>query len=300
MRWILVFIFLYLIPLTVLFTNYNSSKSRRFLLGGMYITVMTFVVTLNIYMSGLKRIEEAMNTREVIQVEVKKELTKRMQTEAKNQSTGDDFDSNDEIHDEINDDSNSLGKSSEDVEVSLELRKADNEESDTELDSDKNRNQDSIDKIIEPNKAKMKSETDKVDAFKAQVLKNEKIAFDPMMKCLKYTDNITKSIGNIEQVRSDVTDARDKCKELVAVYHSMKVPDMSNPKCETEMKNAVKEMEKAYIIRGESMNAALELVNTKNPKYISKVKDPLDEAKKNVVNFHDKIRNAKKIIEQDS
>ena len=60
MRWILVFILLYLIPLTVLFRNYKSFK-RACIYGSIYVILSTTIVISNIYLSGLKIIEEALD-----------------------------------------------------------------------------------------------------------------------------------------------------------------------------------------------------------------------------------------------
>ena len=59
MRWILVFILLYLIPLTVLFKNYKSLK-RACIYGSIYVMLATTIVITNIYLSGLKIIEETL------------------------------------------------------------------------------------------------------------------------------------------------------------------------------------------------------------------------------------------------
>lgn len=60
MRWVLVFILLYLIPLTVLFRNYKSFK-RACIYGSIYVILSTTIVISNIYLSGLKIIEEALD-----------------------------------------------------------------------------------------------------------------------------------------------------------------------------------------------------------------------------------------------
>ncbi|WP_455539738.1 hypothetical protein [Terrisporobacter sp.] len=59
MRWILVFILLYLIPLTVLFKNYKTFK-RACIYGSIYVMLSTTIVITNIYLSGLKIIEETL------------------------------------------------------------------------------------------------------------------------------------------------------------------------------------------------------------------------------------------------
>ena len=60
MRWILVFMLLYLIPLTVLFKNYKSFK-RACVYGSIYVMLSTTIVITNIYLSGLRMIEETLD-----------------------------------------------------------------------------------------------------------------------------------------------------------------------------------------------------------------------------------------------
>lgn len=60
MRWILVFILLYLIPLTVLFKNYKSFK-RACIYGSIYITLSTIMVITNIYLSGIRVLEDMLD-----------------------------------------------------------------------------------------------------------------------------------------------------------------------------------------------------------------------------------------------
>ena len=59
MRWILVFVLLYLIPLTVLFRNYKSFK-RACIYASIYVILSTTIVITNIYLSGLRMIEETL------------------------------------------------------------------------------------------------------------------------------------------------------------------------------------------------------------------------------------------------
>ena len=43
MRWILVFLFLYVIPLVILFKNYNNLR-RSFIYGSMYVVAVSTIV----------------------------------------------------------------------------------------------------------------------------------------------------------------------------------------------------------------------------------------------------------------
>lgn len=60
MRWILVFILLYLIPLTVLFKNYKSFK-RACIYGSIYVILSTTMVITNIYLSGVRVLEDTLD-----------------------------------------------------------------------------------------------------------------------------------------------------------------------------------------------------------------------------------------------
>ena len=55
MRWILVFIFLYVIPLVVLFKNYKKF-SRACIYACTYVVLATTIVISNMYISGIKQI----------------------------------------------------------------------------------------------------------------------------------------------------------------------------------------------------------------------------------------------------
>lgn len=60
MRWILVFILLYLIPLTVLFKNYKSFR-RACIYGSIYVVLSTTIVITNIYLSDLRVLEDTLD-----------------------------------------------------------------------------------------------------------------------------------------------------------------------------------------------------------------------------------------------
>lgn len=60
MRWILVFILLYIIPLAVLFKNYKSFK-RACVYGSIYVVLSTIMVITNIYLSGVRLLEETLD-----------------------------------------------------------------------------------------------------------------------------------------------------------------------------------------------------------------------------------------------
>ena len=60
MRWILVFMLLYFIPIKVLFKNYKSFK-RACIYGSIYVVLSTTIVITNIYLSGVKILENTLD-----------------------------------------------------------------------------------------------------------------------------------------------------------------------------------------------------------------------------------------------
>lgn len=68
MRWILVFILLYFIPITVLFKNYKGLK-RACIYGSIYVVLSTTMVITNIYLSGIKVLENTLGYDENIVLE---------------------------------------------------------------------------------------------------------------------------------------------------------------------------------------------------------------------------------------
>lgn len=68
MRWILVFILLYIIPLAVLFRNYKSFK-RACVYGSIYVTLSTVIVITNIYLSGVRLLQDTLDYKNDIVLE---------------------------------------------------------------------------------------------------------------------------------------------------------------------------------------------------------------------------------------
>ncbi len=60
MRWTLVFILVYIIPLVVLFKNYKSFR-RACIYGSIYVVLSTTMVISNIYFSGIKLFEDTLD-----------------------------------------------------------------------------------------------------------------------------------------------------------------------------------------------------------------------------------------------
>ncbi|WGX76036.1 hypothetical protein QJS64_00730 [Paraclostridium bifermentans] len=62
MRWALVILLLYILPLWVLFKNKEDFKKAS-IYGGMYVVVATVIVICNIYISTINKIEEILEYR---------------------------------------------------------------------------------------------------------------------------------------------------------------------------------------------------------------------------------------------
>ncbi|WP_027702848.1 hypothetical protein [Metaclostridioides mangenotii] len=319
MRWILVFIFLYLIPLVILFRNYKNKK-RSLVYSSIYVVLMTLIVISNIYMSGLKRIEESMEKYRAVEVQVNnngmidyssvdsidrdnnykvdnskedsleeessnsdKEVYKKSELKNNDSLDSDDFD--DEIDDDLDDDSEESSKFvvNTDKNTAIEANKNISSESKQNLSSS---NKNKVDKKI---KKIRQSDLEKINGFRKEVFSVEKTALVSMQKCLPYTKNVASSLSNIKTVKKDITDARDKCKELAEFYRKMDIPNLSENKYERELKSAKLDMQKTYELREKSMDNALKLVDSKNPKYIAKVTDYLDSSDKKVKKFSERV-----------
>ena len=68
----------------------------------------------------------------------------------------------------------------------------------------------------------------------------------------------------------------------------MEIPQLSNKEYSYVLDSARQDVKKAYELREKAMEAAVNLVSTKNPKYIGKVTNYLSLSDKQIENF--KIR----------
>lgn len=329
MRWILVFIFLYLIPLVILFRNYKNKK-RSLVYSSIYVVLMTLIVICNIYMSGLKRIEESMDKYRAVEVQVdnngsliytdednidnyednNREVYKKYRLKEDDSLESDDF--NDELEDDLDDDSEESSKftvnTDNDTVGEYSKNKLDNSSSNPNTEehsnidkSDEKSEIKETSKLNDPKKQKLEkerqSDLDKIDSFRKEVFSAEKNALKSMQKCLHYTKNVAGNLSNIKKVNKDITTARDECKDLAEFYKEMETPKLSKSKYEKELKNAKSYMQKTYELRAKSMDNAIKLVDSKNPKYISKVTDYLDSSDNKVKQFSQKVNDLKKEIE---
>ena len=229
MRWILVFILLYLIPLIVLFKNYKSFK-RACIYGSIYVILSTTMVITNIYLSGLRVLEDTLYYKDNLVLETY-------------------LDQND-----------------------IEL--------------------------IDKEQTIKKSDLQKIDQFRKDIYSIEKIALIPMRECLPYTSNLQKSLNNLTQIKDDVVHAKEMCEDVVEIYDNMKVPTLSKDEYTQALDRARISVKKTYELRTLAMENSINLINTKNPIYISKITEYLKLSDKEIDSFKNKIDRLKEIINE--
>ena len=268
MRWILVFLFLYLIPLVVLFRNYGNFK-RSCIYSSIYIVLVTSIVTTNIYISGLNKIKEAMYYHNYLN---QGKYTDRYASN---------FDQN---LDEVN------------IIAEEEKQQNTNEEKATnEKDNNLKENQEM--KSIDNTKSNEKTDRDIIFNFKKQIYEIETIALIPMRDCMPYTKNISENIKNLSNIKDELIHAQEKCEEVIEIYSSMDIPDLSKDEYTTVLNNARNDVKKAYELREKAMTYSVKLVETKNPKYVGKITEYLKLSDNHIANFKERILDLNNKIE---
>ncbi len=262
MRWILVFLFLYIIPLVVLFRNYNNFK-RSLIYASTYIVVMTTIVITNIYISGLN------NIKDIIYYQNYSFDNRNSERSVSN------FDNEDKIK---------QTKNEEIREDKLQVNKNDNEE---DLSKDEITEQETT--VTKDTKIEETKDDKAIIAdFKKEIYEIETIALLPMRDCLPYTKNIAENLKHLSSIKEEIIYAQKKCVEVIDIYENMEIPQLSNKEYSYVLDSARQDVKKAYELREKAMEAAVNLVSTKNPKYIGKVTNYLSLSDKQIENF--KIR----------
>ncbi|CEP49551.1 Uncharacterised protein [[Clostridium] sordellii] len=232
-RWILVILILYVLPIGILFKNKESFK-RASIYGSMYTVVVTVIVISNIYISTLNKMEVFLNNK----------YTFDEKYEAKS----------DESHKEEINRENENKKNKDKVDISVKEQKdiKENEVISIEL----------TDKEIVKN-------------FKEEIYDIERQALVPMRECMPDLKNLKVNLQTIKDAKKDVSYAKSMCEKVVKTYEDMDVPKLKNEKNTAILNDAKKCVQKAYILRGKAMDCAQELLNSKNLKYVSEIKEYL-------------------------
>lgn len=286
MRWVLVFLFLYLIPLVILFRNYSNFK-RSCIYSSIYVVLVTSIVTTNIYMSGLNKIKEAMYYQNYL-----------------NDGEYDDryasnFDKN--VNTEFSDAKKDKDVASIKEDQSKENKKDMNKDlkkEQSELNQDNKEKQSQEMKPIEEIQSKEKTDKDIIFNFKKQIYDIETIALIPMRDCMPYTKNISENIKNLSNIKEDLKYAQKQCSEVIKTYEKLDVPILSKEEYTTVLKNAKNDVKKAYELREKAMEYSVKLVDTKNPKYVGKITEYLKLSDNQIASFKDRISDLNKKIEE--
>lgn len=268
MRWILVFLFLYLIPLIILFSNYNNFK-RSCIYSSIYIVLVSTIVITNMYISGLNKIREAMY----------------YQNYAFDERYKDKYDSNFEKGYETQEEKATSNVEIDDNKPSNETEVAKN--------NDKINEDNGLSKsdTIEEEVAITKEKTDKeiVMEFKKEIYDIETIALVPMRDCMPYTKNISENLKHLDSIGEDIEYAQKMCKEVISIYDDMEIPSLSKKEYTQVLDNARDDVKKAYELREKAMGSASKLIETKNPKYIGKITEYLNLSDKHIASFKERI-----------
>ncbi|MGL5711484.1 MAG: hypothetical protein ACRCXT_10845 [Paraclostridium sp.] len=258
MRWILVVLFLYIIPIWMVFKNYKNFK-RSSIYASIYTVVVSVIVISNIYISTLNKIEE------IIEYRVYASDEKYTVLEEDNKKDNDEkrIDEEADIEDEIE-------KEAQNIEFKDYF--SDNEDikvSDIEL----------------------------VNKFKDEIYEVERKALIPMRECMPDLKNIDISFGAIKEAKKDVEYAKSKCTEVVGIYEDMDIPQLSNEEHTDILESSKSNVKQAYILREKAMEASQELLNTKNLKYIGEIKEYLRLSDEKINSFVDSMKNLQSEID---
>lgn len=268
MRWILVFLFLYLIPLIVLFKNYNNFK-RSCIYSSIYIVLVSTIVITNIYMSGLNKIKEAMYYQSYTFDEQYKE------------KYASNFDKDEKKDEEISDNDIDV-KEKEDSEPAEVVKKEDKvKEDSTLIENDKK------EEVVTVTKEKEDKEI--IIEFKKEIYNIETVALVPMRDCMPYTKNISENLKRLDSIEEDIKYAQKMCREVILMYDDMDIPSLSEKEYTKVLHDARDDVKKAYELREKAMESAATLIDTKNPKYIGKITQYLNLSDKHITSFKERI-----------
>lgn len=303
MRWILVFIFLYLIPLVVIFRNYKNFK-RSCIYSSIYVVLATTIMISNIYMSGLNKIKESMYYHNYISDETydekyvsnfnEKESAGLKQNKVNNEETSNnkELDSQQDKNEQSNEEENKNSKENSDLENNVSVNDKSEEQENTIKESSNQTNKEKNSEDIK------KIDIESIGIFKKEIYNIERVALVPMRECIPYTKDIAKNITKLSSIKKDVTNARDKCKEVVKEYKNMQIPELSKEEYTETLSNARDDVKKAYELREKSMESALKLINTKSPKYIGKITEYLNLSDKQIESFKNRLNDLKEEINE--
>jgi hypothetical protein len=222
-------------------------------------------------MSGLNKIKEAMYYHNYVSEESDNNSYASNFSENPNPKNKDIYQDNDE---------------NKTVDNQEEISKEENSQNDK---SDiKEVNENSIDNV-EEKELNQKNDKEIIFEFKKQIYDIETVALMPMRDCMPYTKNISQNIKNLSNIKKDLEYAHEKCEEVISMYKKMEIPTLFKGEYSKELDNARNDVKKAYELRSMAMESAIQLVDTKNPKYVGKITQYLDLSDKQISSFKERI-----------
>ncbi len=245
MRWTLVILILYILPIVILFKNKKDFK-RASIYGSMYMVVASVIVISNIYISTLNKMEHILDNRKFAIDEKHEELSKREDEKIHEQK---------EIY---------ISKETINIEAKEDLNKE-----------------------IQENK---KSDEEIIKEFKTDIYDIERKALIPMRECMPDMKKLDLSLKSIKTAKDHVSYTKDMCNEVVSIYENMEVPNLSNKEDTEKLKTSKVCVQKAYILRGKAMECAEDLIESKNLKHISEIKEYLRLSDIEIEKFLDIIK----------
>nr|UWI50543.1 hypothetical protein NZ312_02310 [Clostridioides difficile] len=305
MRWILVFIFLYLIPLIVIFRNYKNFR-RSCIYSSIYVVLATTIMISNIYMSGLNKIKESMYYHNYISDETYDEKYVSNFNEKEDKDLKQDKKDSKELNNKNVDnkqDKNTQSTENNNEENKKDVTKDNELERDTSINSESEKqgnteeNNDNYTSKENDSEDIKKIDLESIGIFKKEIYNIERVALVPMRECIPYTKDIAKNITKLSSIKKDVTNARNKCKEVIEEYENMEIPELSKDEYTKVLSSARDDVKKAYELRQKSMDSALKLINTKSPKYIGKITEYLDLSDKQIESFKNRLNDLNEEID---
>ncbi|MCC0656331.1 hypothetical protein IC175_07145 [Clostridioides sp. ES-S-0123-01] len=305
MRWILVFIFLYLIPLIVIFRNYKNFK-RSCIYSSIYVVLATTIMISNIYMSGLNKIKESMYYHNYISDETydekyvsnfneKEEEDLKQDKKNSKESNNKKVDNKQEKNTQSTE--NNKEENQKDVTKNNDLERNTSTNSESEKQVNTRENKDTYTSKENDSEDIKKIDLESIGIFKKEIYNIERVALVPMRECIPYTKDIAKNITKLSSIKKDVTNARNKCKEVIEEYENMQIPELSKDEYTKVLSSARDDVKKAYELRQKSMDSALKLINTKSPKYIGKITEYLDLSDKQIESFKNRLNDLNEEID---
>lgn len=266
MRWILVFLLLYIIPIGLLFKS-NKNLKRCSIHASMYTVAVSCIIICNIYLSAINKMESILEYNEHISKEKSEEKAEIVESNKSN--------------------STEVSKNTEDK-VTEEIE----EETETTMIEIENSINDNVEELIS-------TDSEIIKEFKSEIYEIERKALIPMRECIPDMRNIELTPSIISSAKDDVVFAKNKCYEVIEIYEDMNIPKLSKQEYMDKLESSKNSVKNAYILRSKAMEYAEKLLTTKNLKYISDIKEYLTLSDAQIKDFVDTIKELQNTVDNN-